>query len=85
MGEIHSGRPDQHILTQEEKEEEAVLSANLKRNLVNKSLVCLLKLSFDVTDGCCNGIVRYRETKSSVRFFVPSMGQEVCSLECVTD
>ena len=84
VGEIHSGRPDQHILTQEEKEE-AVLSANLKRNLVNKSLVCLLKLSFDVTDGCCNGIVRYRETESSVRFFVPAMGQEVCSLEYVTD
>mgnify|MGYP001052652367 CR=1 FL=1 len=75
VGEIHSGRPDQHILTQEEKEEEAVLSANLKRNLVNKSLVCLLKLSFDVTDGCCNGRA----------VSVPAMGQEVCSLEYVTD
>ena len=74
VGEIHSGRPDKHILTQEEKEEEeAVLSANLKRNLVNKSLVCLLKLSFDVTDGCCNGIVRYRETESSVRFAASNM------------
>ena len=72
VGEIHSGRPDQHILTQEEKEE-AVLSANLKRNLVNKSLVCLLKLSFDVTDGYCNGIVRYRETESSVRFAASNM------------
>ena len=76
VGEIHSGRPDQHILSQEEKEEAV---------FVNKSLVCLLKLSFDVTDGYCNGIVRYRETESSVRFFVPAMGQEVCSLEYVTD
>ena len=25
----------------------------------NKALVCLHKLSFDVTDECCNGIVRY--------------------------
>ena len=28
------------VLTQEEIEEEAVLSANLKRNLANKALVC---------------------------------------------
>ena len=59
---------DQHVLTQEEIEEEAVLSANLKRNLANKALVCLYKLSFDDTDRCCHGIVRYRETESSERF-----------------
>ena len=47
-----------HVLTQEEVEEEAVLWANLKRNLANKALVCLHKLSIDVTDICCNGIVR---------------------------
>ena len=29
-----------HVLTQEEVEEEAVLWANLKRNLANKALVC---------------------------------------------
>ena len=45
---------EHHVLTQEEVEEEAVLWANLKRNFVNKALVCLHKLSFDVTDGCCN-------------------------------
>ena len=43
---------DQHVLTQEEIEEEAVLSANLKRNLANKALVYLHnKLSVDTTDG----------------------------------
>ena len=59
---------EHHALTQEEVEEEAVLWANLKRNLANKALVCLYKLSFDDTDRCCNGIVRYRETESSERF-----------------
>ena len=44
-----------HALTQEEVEEEAVLWANLKRNLANKALVCLHTLSIDVTDRCCNG------------------------------
>ena len=65
---------DQHVLTQEEIEEEAVFSANLKRNLSNKALVYLHKLSFDDTDTCCNGIVRYRETESSERFFVQASG-----------
>ena len=46
---------EHHALTQEEVEEEAVLWANLKRNLANKALVCLHKLSIDVTDRCCNG------------------------------
>ena len=46
-----------------------------EKKLKNKSLVCLHKLSFDVTDECCNGIVRYRETGSSERFFVPAMAQ----------
>ena len=45
----------QLALTQEEVEEEAVLWANLKRNLANKALVCLHKLSIDVTDRWCNG------------------------------
>ena len=67
---------DQHVLTQEEIEEEAVLSANLKRNLANKALVCLYKLSFDDTDRCCNGIVRYRETESSERFAQWARGSE---------
>ena len=49
---------EHHVLTQEEVEEEAVLWANLKRNLANKALVCLHTLSIDVTDRCCNGIVR---------------------------
>ena len=48
------------MLTQEEiedLEEEAVLSANLKRNLSNKALVYLHnKLSVDVTDEQCNGM-----------------------------
>ena len=40
------------VLTQEEIEEEAVLSANLKRNLANKALIYLHnKLSVDTTDG----------------------------------
>ena len=64
------------VLTQEEIEEEAVLSANLKRNLANKALVCLYKLSFDDTDRCCNGIVRYRETESSERFAQWARGSE---------
>ena len=46
---------EHHALTQEEVEEEAVLWANLKRNLANKALVCLHTLSIDVTDRCCNG------------------------------
>ena len=46
---------EHHVLTQEEVEEEAVLWANLKRNLANKALVCLHTLSIDVTDRCCNG------------------------------
>ena len=49
---------EHRVLTQEEAEEEAVLWANLKRNLANKALVCLHKLSIDVTDRCCYGIVR---------------------------
>ena len=44
--------------SQEEVEEEAVLWANLTRNLANKALVCLHKHSIEVTDRCCNGIVR---------------------------
>jgi len=36
---------EHHVLTQEEVEEEAVLWANLKRNLANKAVVCLHKLS----------------------------------------
>ena len=46
---------EHHALTQGEVEEEAVLWANLKRNLANKALVCLHTLSIDVTDRCCNG------------------------------
>ena len=39
---------EHHVLTHEEVEEEAVLWANLKRNLANKALVCLHTLSIDV-------------------------------------
>ena len=46
--------PINMFITQKEIKEEAVLWANLKRNFVNIALVCLHKLSFDVTDGCCN-------------------------------
>ena len=46
---------EHHALTQEEVEEEAVLWANLKRNLANKALVCLHTLSIDVTGRCFNG------------------------------
>ena len=48
---------EHHALTQEEVEEEAVLWANLKRNLANNALICLHTLSIDVTDRCCNSIV----------------------------
>ena len=44
---------EHHVLTQEEVEEEAVLWANLKRNFYT-----IHKLSIEVTDRCCNGIVR---------------------------
>ena len=66
------------VLTQEEIEEEAVLSANLKRNLANKALVCLYKLSFDDTDRCCHGIVRGLLSEREAQ-------REVCSLEYVIE
>ena len=43
---------EHHVLTQEEVEEEAVFWTNLKRNLANKALVFLHKLSIEVTDRC---------------------------------
>ena len=57
---------EHRVLNQEEVEEEAVLWANLKRNLANKALVCLHKLSIDVTDRYCDGIVR-REKPRAVK------------------
>ena len=48
-------KSEHRVLNQEEVEEEAVLWANLKRNLANKALVCLHTLSIDVTGRCFNG------------------------------
>ena len=54
-----------------------------------KALVCLLKLSIDVTDRCCNSIVTYRETESSKGSLFPqwaALQPRICDrLICADD